>query len=222
MKEMHNFSESAEMYLKSVAELSEMGQVVPVTALADYLSISTVSASEIVRKLQERGLVEHLPYKGVRLTPEGSLKANMVLRRHRLWERFLADRLGLSWEKAYEFACKLEHATDDEVADALSEHLGSPETCPHGNPIPSAKGIVKAADGVCLTEMCLGEKGRILRIQEPSSELLKFLEEKDVRPGKDVMVQEVDPFDGPFTVAIDQDQVVLGRRVARHIIVAVM
>jgi DtxR family Mn-dependent transcriptional regulator len=86
MKERHRFSESAEMYLKTIAELSAGDSMVPVTALAEQLAISTVSASEMVHKLQAQGLVGHTPYKGVRLTPEGTRRANIVLRRHRLWE----------------------------------------------------------------------------------------------------------------------------------------
>jgi DtxR family Mn-dependent transcriptional regulator len=221
MRDLHNFGESAEMYLKSVAELSITGAVVPVTTLAEHLSISTVSASEMVHKLQARGLLEHQPYKGVRLTPEGLKRANMVLRRHRLWERFLADQLKLSWDKAYDFSCRLEHATDDDVADALAQYLGSPETCPHGNPIPSADGQVRILEGLSLSKMPVGQSGRILRIQGPSSELLKFLEEKDLRPGRKLRVDSVDPFNGPITVDLGDDQLALGRQVAEHIIMAV-
>lgn len=221
MKELHSFGESAEMYLKSIAELTDTGGVVPVTTLAEYLSISTVSASEMIHKLQARGLVEHQPYKGVRLTEEGTRMANAVLRRHRLWECFLTDQLGLSWEKAYEFACRLEHATDDEVSEALSSYLGSPQTCPHGNPIPTANGEVELLEGVRLTDLSPGDRGSILRIQEPSAEMLHYLEQKDLRPGKSLRVASVDPFDGPITIAIDQEQMGLGRKIAGHIIVVI-
>lgn len=221
MRDKRSFGESVEMYLKSVAELSNAGEVVPVTTLAEHLSISTVSASEMIHKLQTRGLVEHQPYKGVRLTTDGSRRANVVLRRYRLWERFLIDQLGLSWEKAYEFACELEHATDDEVANALSGFLGSPDTCPHGNPIPSPEGDVHIPDGVCLADMSPGETGSVLRIEGTSSEILKYLEEKDIRPGKTLHVDSIEPFDGPITVDIGQEQFALGRQIAEHIVVAV-
>jgi DtxR family Mn-dependent transcriptional regulator len=221
MKERHSFSESAEMYLKTIAELSVTEEIVPVTTLAEHLSLSTVSASEMVHKLQAQGLVEHFPYKGVLLTSEGIRRANIVLRRHRLWERFLTDQLNLPWEKAYDFACELEHATDDAVTNALAAFLGSPETCPHGNPIPSAEGQLDVPDGVCLSDMKPGEGGSILRIQGPSSEMLKYLQEKDLRPGKALKIDAVDPFEGPITVALGSTQLVLGRQVAGHIIVAV-
>jgi DtxR family Mn-dependent transcriptional regulator len=222
MNELHSFGESAEMYLKTISELSVTGDILPVTALAEGLSISTVSASEMVHKLQAQGLVEHKPYKGVRLTSEGSKKANVVLRRHRLWECFLTDQLGISWEKAHDFACKLEHATDDEVTNALADFLGSPQTCPHGNPIPTADGqIQELSDGKCLAHLHPGEGGSILRIQGPSSKMLKYLEEKDLRPGKYLRVDSIDPFNGPITVILEQEQLSLGRQVADHIIVLV-
>jgi DtxR family Mn-dependent transcriptional regulator len=221
MKERHSFSESVEMYLKMIAELSVDGEIVPVTSLAEHLSISTVSASEMVHKLQAQGFVEHQPYKGVRLTPEGTRRANVVLRRHRLWECFLADQLDLPWENAYDYACELEHATDDAVTDALAAFLGYPETCPHGNPIPTADGQLEVLDGVCLVDMKPGEGGSILRIQGPSSKMLKYLEEKDLRPGKSVHVDSIEPFNGPIIVNLGQDQLTLGRQVADHIIVSV-
>ncbi len=221
MVERHHFSESVEMYLKTIAEHSAVGEVVPVTALAEDLLISTVSASEMVHKLEAQGLVQHLPYKGVRLTAEGARRANIVLRRHRLWERFLTDRLGLSWEKAYEFACELEHATDEVVVDALSKFLGSPESCPHGNPIPSADGEVDPPEGVCLVDMAPGESGSIVCIQNPSPGLLQYVEEKDLRPGTKLQINAVEPFEGPISVSLGSERLSLGRKVAGHIIVAV-
>jgi DtxR family Mn-dependent transcriptional regulator len=222
MKDSHNFGESAEMYLKTVAELSDTEQVVPVTALAQQLSISTVSASEMVHKLQERGLVEHQPYKGVRLTELGARRANEVLRRHRLWECFLVDQLGLSWGKAYEFACKLEHATDEEVVDALYEHLDSPETCPHGNPIPGPDGIMNLEQGISLSHLLPGQEGLILRVQEPSAEILSYLEEKRIKPGDRVCVDSIEPLEGPLTLDIGDQRITLGRNVAQHIIVSII
>jgi DtxR family Mn-dependent transcriptional regulator len=219
MKERHSFSESTEIYLKTIAELSVANDVVPVTTVADHLSISTVSASEMIHKLQDQGLVEHLPYKGVKLTLEGSLRANRVLRHHRLWERFLADRLGLSWEQAYAFACELEHATGDEVANALADYLGSPETCPHGNPIPTVEGQMNMPEGLCLADMSPGDSGSILRIQAPTTGMLQYLQEKELHPGKQLHIDAVEPFDGPITVGLDGNQLVLGRMVASHIIV---
>lgn len=219
MKERHQFSESAEMYLKTIAEISTSDELVPVTSLAEQLLISTVSASEMIHKLQEQGLVEHTPYKGVRLTEEGARRANAVLRRHRLWERFLADQLGLGWEKAYDFACELEHVTGDELANALSKFLGFPQTCPHGNPIPGPDGRVTVPKGRVLADMDPGESGEVLRIQSPTGELLNFLEQRSLRPGVKFHVEAVDPLDGPVTLNVGAERLVLGRQVAMRIVV---
>ena len=142
MKQKTQLSESVERYLKTIAELTIEQNTVPVTCVAERLGISAVSASEMVRRLQDRGLLEHTPYKGVLLTAQGHHRANDVIRRHRLWERFLADDLGVPWEHVHELSCQMEHATDNRVTEALADHLGHPTTCPHGNPIPSAEGRV--------------------------------------------------------------------------------
>jgi DtxR family Mn-dependent transcriptional regulator len=129
-------SESIEMYLKSVCEL-EIGQSpVAISQLAQRLGVSSPSTIEMVKRLAEQALVTHTPYKGVELTQKGRKRAHNILRRHRLWERFLTDKLGLAWESVHDYACRLEHATAPEVTKALAEFLEHPATCPHGNPIP--------------------------------------------------------------------------------------
>jgi DtxR family Mn-dependent transcriptional regulator len=147
------YGENTEMYLKTLVELMADREIVPVTGLAERLGISTVSASEKVHRLQDLGFVEHLPYKGVSLTKAGQRRANDVLRRHRLWERFLVDHLNVEWHVAHDAACRLEHATNDEISERLAGFLKEPETCPHGNPIPKADGSGSLGTGLLLTEL---------------------------------------------------------------------
>jgi DtxR family Mn-dependent transcriptional regulator len=222
MKELHSFGESAEMYLKSVAELSVAGAVVPVTTLAEHLSISTVSASEMVHRLQARGLVEHQPYKGVRLTEAGFREANGILRRHRLWERFLTEHLQLAWDRAHDFACMLEHATDEAVIDALDAFLDHPPTCPHGNPIPDANGKGAFPTDRPLSSLAAGKWGIITRIQNEDSRLLRYMEGHALRPGTRFHLLEVGPYDGTLTLRVDERQVVISRAVANHIYIEVL
>ena len=131
---------SPEMYLKSLWELSSDGEPVGIASVAARLGISPVSASEMIHRLEERQLVQYQRYRGVRLTRLGWEHARSLIRRHRLWERFLADELGLPWESVHDLACELEHAVGAEVTEALADRLGQPSTCPHGNPIPTASG----------------------------------------------------------------------------------
>lgn len=208
------------MYLKTIAELAPRAGPVPVTGVAERLGISTVSASEMIRRLQERHLVQHTPYKGVRLTEEGSLRARRVIRRHRLWERFLIDALGLSWGKAHSFACSLEHATDDEVADALAAYLDHPKTCPHGNPIPDRDGAMAAIEGQPLSKLGEGDRGRISCLQDASAEVLAFLQAEHIAPGRPVEVLGIAPLDGPRTIRVDGQKRVVGREMAEHIYIA--
>lgn len=222
MKE-DRFGESVEMYLKTIAKLADEIKPVPVTNVAEQLKISTVSASEMIHRLQDRDLLNHIPYKGVRLTAEGRRQANVVIRCHRLWERFLTDELELPWELVHEFACRLEHATETEIAEALADYLGQPVTCPHGNPIPSPEGEMPLETGVPLTDLGVGESGVIARIH-PEGEnepLCSYLAERGIKPGSRIRVEEIAPLNGPIFVSVNDESHVLGRTIAIHILVEV-
>mgnify|MGYP001065721476 CR=1 FL=1 len=185
------YGENTEMYLKTLVELTADREVVPVTGLAQRLGISTVSASEKVRRLQDQGFVEHLPYKGVSLTGAGLKRANTVLRRHRLWERFLVDHLGVEWQHAHDAACRLEHATSREISERLALFLGEPETCPHGNPIPSAEAESSLAQGMRLIELDVPSRIEVVSVFPESTKLLESAASLGLLPGK---VCEIDSF----------------------------
>ncbi len=219
MKELHEFAESEEMYLKTIAEISRHGNLVPVTNIAERLRISTVSASEMVHRLQDRGLLEHTPYKGVRLTADGRGRADGILRRHRLWECFLMERLELPWNLVHDLACKLEHVSEDMLTDALDEFLGLPTFCPHGNPIPPAHGVLEIRAATPLSDLDVGQEGVVLCIREEDTEILKYLDARSVRPGSRVRIEEIAPYDGPRSVLVGGEKQVLGREVAEHILV---
>jgi len=119
-------TENTEMYLKAIRELAAGRRFVPVTSLAKSLGISTVSASEKVGRLQDMGILIHRPYKGVRLTEIGKQRVNLVVRRHRLWERFLVDELGVPWSQAHDLACQLEHISASILTEHLARRLGQP------------------------------------------------------------------------------------------------
>src|SRR4030065_2515128 len=127
---------SPEMYLKSLHELAVGEEPVPISALAERLGHNVVSSTEMIHRLEGRGLVAHHPYHGVQLTPIGAEHARALVRRHRLWERFLTDMLGLDWDTVHTLACELEHAVGDEVTEALDQRLGGPPPRPPGTPPP--------------------------------------------------------------------------------------
>jgi DtxR family Mn-dependent transcriptional regulator len=211
--------ESPEMYLKSMYQLGACDSPVPISTLADHLGISPVSATEMIHRMVERRLVEHVPYKGVFLTQRGLEKALAVLRRHRIWERFLTDRLGLPWEKVHDAACQLEHSVGSEVTEPLAADLGDPSTCPHGNPIPSPKGEMPSEMRTGLHELSPGQRAIVDVIQPEKSEILEYLASRGMVPGVVLELIEVGPLDGPRIVSIDGKQFAIGKDLAECILV---
>ena len=215
---MHeSFNESTEMYLKTIRELTGNNEPVPISALARRLEVSTVSATEMIHRLEDHNLVMHTPYKGVRLTDDGCSHASEVIRSHRLWERFLADHLQISWERVHDVACRLEHATDPEVTNALADFLGNPETCPHGNPIPEAGRRLKVNPCRALSDLAPGDSGVIERIHPESNLLLEYLASHNIKPGRRVQVTDIAPFNGPIMITVEGGTHALGQEVATHI-----
>ncbi len=214
-----SFNESTEMYLKTIRELSIDNAPVPISALARRLEVSTVSATEMVHRLEEHNLVAHLPYKGVQLTDDGCHHAADIIRSHRLWERFLVDHLGITWDRVHDVACRLEHATDTEVTEALDAFLGKPTTCPHGNPIPQAGSILQTEIDTTLNDLQPGQTGQIVRIHPESTLLLNYLAEHNVKPGSTFHINEIAPFNGPIMVTIGEKTHALGQEVAAHVFI---
>jgi DtxR family Mn-dependent transcriptional regulator len=175
-------SESVQMYLVTIVRLRTDGQPVPLSELAEALSISPVSVNEMCRKMQDQGLLVYRPYKGATLTEDGERRAIHILRRHRLWEVFLVEKLGLSYEQAHEAACELEHSTSDLVADGLDVFLGRPAVNPHGEPIPRTDGDLSTRTLVSLTALSAGQRGHVVQCELPEASRA-FLEAQGVRPG---------------------------------------
>lgn len=212
-----NLSESTEMYLKAMAELGDRD--VAISRIAERLGVTHVSATEMIRRLGEQGLVMHTPYKGVTLTKKGREVASNVIRRQRLWEVFLYEHLKIEWAKVYELACSLEHATAPEVTEALAEFLGNPTTCPRGNPIPDEKGDLTLLNGIALSEVEIGKTVTVLAVNAIATDVLKYLQERNILPGRTIQVLEAAPLDGPLTLSVNGREVALGLSLAEFVIV---
>jgi len=214
-----HLTESTEMYLKAMAEMSYR-DVVAIGRLAERLSVTPVSANEMIKKLGEQGLVSHIPYKGVNLTKKGKEAACNVLRRQRLWEVFLYEHLKIEWAKIYELACSLEHATAPEVTEALAGFLGNPTTCPRGNPIPDENGAFTPLNGAPLSEVEVGNTVKVLAVNATVTDVLKYLQERNILPGHEIEVIEAAPLKGPLTMLVDgKKEVALGLSMAEFVIV---
>jgi DtxR family Mn-dependent transcriptional regulator len=214
--------ESAEMYLKTICELTTIEPLVPISALADRLGISVVSATEMVHRMRDQGLLEHKRYKGVRLTKDGKREALDIIRRHRLWERFLVDQLKLPWEDSHDLACQLEHAAGPEVVEAMAAFLGQPEHCPHGNPIPSAEGTMNVLPGLALETLEPGERGIVLLIRPETNAALAYLASHGIRPGIHLLVKSINAFDQLWVLEIEGKEEVLSKAMVSRVVVQLL
>ena len=186
--------------------------------LATSLRVSPGTMTATVKKLADRGLAVHTPYRGVELTEIGRRRAMSVVRRHRIVERFLADMLGYSWSEADRLAPTFEHQLPQEVEDRLFVALDRPATCPHGFPIPGT-GTESLPAMPSLYDLEPGTRATVALPGSTDPDVAMFLDSLGVRPGVEVEVKEKHPFDGPLVVAVDGHDRTLGERVARQILV---
>ncbi len=186
MQDGYSTSEAEEMYLITVARAIEDGQgpPVPVSRIAGVLEVSSVSANQMIKKLEANGLVTYTPYKGVTLTDTGDELANSVLRSRRLWGRFLADHLGLTPAKADEVACEMEHVTPDMVANRLASFLGDPTTGPTGKPIPGSLATPPTAT-TSLADIAVGESATV---ESTGRDHTTFLRSQGIDDGAEITV----------------------------------
>lgn len=213
--------ESVEMYLKFIYELELIEKPVTITRLAQHMNVSSPATVEMVKRLSEEGSIKHIPYKGVLLTKKGQKLALGIIRRHRLWERFLTDQLGLAWEEVHDFACKMEHTTAPEVENALDKFLGYPKVCPHGNPIPDSEGKVAEIKTVSLNALKIGQTAILVDVAYEETVLLEYLAKHKLLPGIILTLEEVAPFQGPLTIRIEDHTKTIGQEIASRIFVEV-
>lgn len=213
-------SQNVEEYLEAIYKLAQGGAPAGIPALAERLGVSSVSANEMVRRLERDGLAFYTPYKGVTLTAEGEARALNVLRRHRLWERFLVDMLGMPWEEAHQAACDLEHVSSPNLIDRLEWFLGEPQTCPHGHLVPSATGEMASRGGRPLSTLAVGDLATILEVPEEKPGMLTYLSDLGLRPGISVRVESVAPFDGPMMIRVGDTAIALGQNLAIRVLVS--
>jgi DtxR family Mn-dependent transcriptional regulator len=190
-----------EDYIKAIYVIqNETDERVSTSALAEYLEVTPPTVSSMVKKLEERGLVDREEYKGVTLTEEGELVALEILRHHRLLESFLTEQLDYDWADVHEEADRLEHHVSDELARRIAEALGNPGVDPHGDPIPDADlRLPESEETTRLAEMAVGDRVLVKRIRHQGDEELRYLADAGVRPGVELTVVDVAPF-GMMTV----------------------
>jgi DtxR family Mn-dependent transcriptional regulator len=202
-------------YAKAIYTLETRDGSASTNELAALLEVRPGSVSGMLRKLSALGLVEHERYRGVRLTERGRRVALEVIRHHRLLELFLVESLGMTWDEVHAEAEVLEHALSEELEELIAAKLGDPTVDPHGDPIPSRELKVAATDEPALAELEPGQRATFVRVSDTDPEMLRFLAERGILPGRDLELIERQPFDGPLFVRVGDDVHVLGATLAR-------
>ncbi len=215
-----DLSVAVQDYLKAIYALESAGERVTTSALARRMHVSAPSATAMTKRLDELGLVERLPYRGVALTDAGRTNALEVLRHHRLLERYLVDRLGLSLDEVHAEAELLEHALSEELEARIDEELGYPTHDPHGDPIPDSELRLTHAEDRTLLELEPGARVSIARVPDDDPALLRYLGTLGLVPGSRLELVARAPFDGPVTVRTDRGEHAISRDLADRIAAA--
>ena len=217
-----SLSRSVEDYLKAIFAITERGEAASTSTIAAALDVQPASVTGMVKRLAETGLLQHVPYRGVRLTGKGIREALRVIRRHRILETYLLQRLGYAWDDVHEEAERLEHAASEGLIDRMAAALEDPSHDPHGAPIPTSAGEIEAVDFATLADATAGDHVRIRAVDDEEPERLRTMEAQGLVPGVSLHVEERPDSGGNVTIRVDgsegQGQVV-GRELARRIFV---
>jgi len=213
------YSQAIEDYLKTIYEFQCTEEQVGTTRLAERLGVTPASVTGMIKKLAEMKLVVHAPYQGVRLTKGGRKIALEVLRHHRLIERFLAEALGVPWDRVHEEAHKIEHVISEDLEERMDAMLGHPTTDPHGSPIPRPDGTIDESVNTRLAELRVGQSAVVAEVSDHDAALLRYLGELGLYPDTVVTVTAIAPLDGLMTIRVGNKQQAVSRAVASEVFV---
>ncbi|SFW59755.1 metal-dependent transcriptional regulator [Chitinophaga sancti] len=215
-----NLSIAEENYIKSIYKLEEGGESVSTNALAYELDTKPASVTDMAKKLKEKKLIAYEKYQGINLSSEGKKAALQIIRRHRLWECFLVEKLSFSWEEVHELAEELEHVRSEKLTNRLSEFLGNPLIDPHGDPIPDAQGKMGKPRVQTSLHKAKANRLEVMAVSDKSTALLEFLNTKGVRLGTQLEVIERYEFDNSIEIKIkNQPAFTISEQVAKSIMV---
>ena len=208
-------NEGAENYAKAIYHLQgRSDDPVHTNDVAERLGVTSASASAMLKRLADEGLVDYERYHGVRLTTKGESVALETIRHHRLIELFLAEELGMPWDRVHEEAEVLEHHISEELEELIAAKLGQPALDPHGDPIPDRNLAISSDESVPLTELEPGERGVFARVSDSDASMLRYLAEREIQPGDCLRVASREPFGGPVMVEIGGQTHPLGPQLA--------
>jgi len=215
-------TQSEENYLKAIYHLSHKGNALVATnAIAEQMATKPSSVTDMVKRLSEKKLILYTPYQGVTLTVQGSKTALSIIRKHRLWEVFLVERLGFSWDEVHEVAEQLEHIKSEKLIDGIDQLLEFPKYDPHGDPIPTKNGELIDHNKKLLSNLTLGAIGTCIGVRDSSSKFLNYLDKHEIALGKEIQVLDKEEFDGSITILLGGSKINISNQIASNLYVKV-
>jgi DtxR family Mn-dependent transcriptional regulator len=213
---------SEENYLKTIYHLSAASESgVTTNAIAEKMETKASSVTDMLKKLSEKDFIVYKKYQGVSLTDKGMLSAKMIVRKHRLWEVFLVDKLSFSWDEVHDIAEQLEHIKSEKLINKLDEFLGFPTEDPHGDPIPDAAGRIVNVEKQLLSELPEGQSGVCVGVKDTSSEFLKYLDKNGIALGSMIEVLSKETFDLSLKIRVDGKELPVSHKISGNLFVKV-
>jgi DtxR family Mn-dependent transcriptional regulator len=212
-------SYTEENYLKAIYKLAEIEQgSVSTNAIAKMMSTSAASVTDMIKRLSEKGYLKYRKYYGSELTNIGKKTATQLVRKHRLWETFLVDKLKFSWEEIHDIAEELEHIKSDKLIQRLDDFLGFPKFDPHGDPIPNPEGKFTLRSQIVLSEMKVGEQGQVIGVKTHDTPFLQHLNNIGIRINTPLRIVSKQEYDNSTTVKINETNILLSEKVATQLL----
>lgn len=211
---------SKEDYLSTIYKLRDGNGEIKPNLIAESLHISNAAVTDMLRKLSTDGFVKYKKYKGIKLTEEGENYAKNMVRRHRIWETFLHQVLGMPWDKVHDEAEMLEHSSSDELINRIEEYMNYPESDPHGYPIPDRKGkLPKHKNAIAISELSINDKVEVIRVNDTHKGMLGYISKIGIDLGKKLIIKEILKFDGSMLLKINDKEVNISKAIASNIFV---
>ncbi|WP_293892368.1 metal-dependent transcriptional regulator [Flavobacterium sp.] len=214
---------SEENYLKTIYHITAASGVeVSTNAIAEKMETKASSVTDMLRKLAEKELIIHKKYQGVLLTEKGKLSAKMIVRKHRLWEVFLVDKLHFSWDEVHDIAEQLEHIKSEQLINKLDDFLGNPTEDPHGDPIPDASGKINKVEKLVLSELHENQIGICIGVKDSSTQFLKYLDKNQITLGSKIQVLAKEEFDQSLKIKVEEKLVTVSNMIANNLFVKII
>lgn len=214
------FTYSEENYIKAIFHLQQMSENgVSTNAIAEQMDTKASSVTDMIKKLAEKDLIHYVKYQGVTLTEKGRKTALSIIRKHRLWEVFLVEKLDFTWDEVHEVAEQLEHIHSEKLIDRLDKLLDFPKFDPHGDPIPAKDGKFTERDKILLSELEIGKNGICVGVKDTSPSFLKFLDKNGIALGKQIQVAQREEFDASLQIKVGNEKITISSLIASNLYV---